>query len=88
MEKSIKEKRLKIFSLAMDINEKYGAVCFVDYKPHTDAIYVNIFSEPWFAFAKSEEYVSYKKEKYANGKKILTHDEMILKLEKMLSNEK
>lgn len=84
MEKSIKEKRLKIFSLAMEVNEKFGAKVFVSYFPHTDWLTIDIYKEPW-----SESTAKEFKEFIVDDHNIygISHDEMILKLEKMLSNE-
>lgn len=86
MEKSIKEKRLEIFSLAMDINEKFGAMVFVTYFPHTDWLEINIHKIPW-TISSNKDFKSY----IIDDSKMygeISHDEMILKLEKMLSNEK
>lgn len=85
---TIKEKRLQILSLAMDINEKYGAVCFVRYNPHTDGMYVGMFGKPWFPGANYDiEYVIYRDEDdYIHDYIIKTHDEMIAILQDILEN--
>lgn len=86
MGKSIKEKRLKIFSLAMEVNEKFGAIVFVHYFPHTDWLDIFIYNKPW-SESTAEEFKKYT----VDDRKIygqISHDEMILKLEKMLENGK
>lgn len=85
---TIKEKRLQILSLAMDINEKYGAVCFVSYSPHTDGMYVEMFGKPWFLGANHDiEYIIYRDEdNYIHDYIIKTHDEMIDILQDILEN--
>lgn len=87
MEKSIKEKRLKIFSLAMDINEKFGAMVFVTYFPHTDWLEVDIYKNKWTTNTTSKEVKAFiVDDSMIYGK--ISHDDMILKLERMLGNEK
>lgn len=85
MEKSIKEKRLKILSLAMDINEKLGARVFVSYYPHTDWLEVDIHRKPYSESTSKDFKVFIVDDRKIYGK--MSHDDMISELEKMLENE-
>lgn len=84
---TIKEKRLQILSLAMDINEKYGAVCFVDYYPHTNVVDVSILNKPWVNgnYEKPIDYYVYGDDS-SIGRNVVRHDELIAILQDILEN--
>lgn len=83
---TLKEKRLRIISLAMDINEKYGAVCFVYYQPHVDMIDVNMYKSPWTEEGDFINYVAYSHNNFAGSYNVVTTDELIGILEKVLED--
>lgn len=86
MEKNIKEKRLEILSLAMDINEKHGAIIFIDYLPHTEGFYVRIFEKPWSrddTENKSKNYTMYDNDK-SMDEVVVKHDTVLDILKGML----
>lgn len=85
---TLKEKRLQILSLAMDINEKYGAIVFVEYAAHVNSITVTVFNEPWSLDTMRDrtEYRAYSEDKHAYNKRVKTHDEIIAILQGILEN--
>lgn len=85
--KTLKEKRLQILSLAMDINEKYGAVCFVRYEAHVDSIDVSLFNEPWEAGRICDKsYNAYGDDRFDGMGENISNDKMIAMLQDILEN--
>lgn len=87
MDKTVKEKRLQILSLAMDINEKYGAICFVRYEAHVDSINVILFNEPWESgHVIDKNYCAYGDDRFDGMDEIVSNDKMIAILQDILEN--
>lgn len=88
MDKTVKEKRLQILSLAMDINEKYGAICFVKYFPHVDAIEVYIYNTPSMKYENGYNNLlnAYGDERCVGLYNNVTHDHIITTLQDILEN--
>lgn len=83
---TLKEKRLRILSLAMDINEKYGAICFVNYSPHVDLIEVRIYEKSWTSGGISKTYNVYGNDRVDREFNLISNYEMIAILQGILEN--
>lgn len=83
---TLKEKRLQILSLSMDINEKYGAICFVNYSPHVDLIEVRVYEKQWTMGLDSKTYDVFGNDRVDIQFNIITHNQMIAILQDILEN--